>query len=75
MLSLFSEIACFVCFKASFKISSWRSFAKTEALKLKSSPIVFCRMLSLPTRVIFVAESSRYAAECFRLDALDYLEG
>lgn len=35
----------------------------------------FCRMLSLPTRVIFVAESSRYAAECFRLDALDYLEG
>lgn len=23
----------------------------------------------------FVAESSRYAAECFRLDALDYLEG
>lgn len=32
-------------------------------------------MLSLPTRVIFVAESSRYAAECFRLDALDYLEG
>ena len=35
----------------------------------------FCRMLSLPTRVIFVADTDRYAAECFRLDALDYLAG
>lgn len=35
----------------------------------------FCRMLSLPTRVIFVAETGGYAAECFRLDALDYLTG
>ena len=33
----------------------------------------FSRMLSLPTRVIFVADTGRYAAECFRLDALDYL--
>lgn len=35
----------------------------------------FCRMLSLPTRVIFVADTAGYAAECFRLDALDYLTG
>lgn len=35
----------------------------------------FCQMLSLPTRVIFVADTDRYAAECFRLDALDYLVG
>ncbi len=35
----------------------------------------FCRMLSLPTRVIFVADTDKYAAECFRLDALDYLAG
>lgn len=35
----------------------------------------FCRMLSLPTRVIFVADTDRYAVECFRLDALDYLVG
>lgn len=35
----------------------------------------FSRMLSLPTRVIFVADTDRYAAECFRLDALDYLAG
>lgn len=33
----------------------------------------FCRMLSLPTRVIFVADTERHAAGCFRLDALDYL--
>lgn len=33
----------------------------------------FCRLLSLPTRVIFIADSEQYAAECFRLDALDYL--
>lgn len=35
----------------------------------------FSRMLSLPTRVIFVADTDLYAAECFRLDALDYLAG
>lgn len=35
----------------------------------------FCRLLSSPTRVIFLAGSERYAAECFRLDALDYLVG
>lgn len=33
----------------------------------------FCKLLSLPTRVIFIADSDRYAAEGFRLDALDYL--
>lgn len=33
----------------------------------------FSRLLSTPTRVIFVSDSDRYAAECFRLDALDYL--
>ena len=33
----------------------------------------FSRMLSLPTRVIFLADTDCYAAECFRLDALDYL--
>lgn len=35
----------------------------------------FCRLLSLPTRVIFITDTDRYAAECFRLDALDYLTG
>lgn len=35
----------------------------------------FCKMLSTPTRVIFLAETGDYAAECFRLDALDYLAG
>lgn len=35
----------------------------------------FCRLLSSPTRVIFLADSDRHAAECFRLDALDYLVG
>ena len=35
----------------------------------------FCRLLSQPTRVIFIADSERHAAECFRLDALDYLTG
>ena len=33
----------------------------------------FCRLLALPTRVIFIADTDRHAAECFRLDALDYL--
>lgn len=33
----------------------------------------FCRMLSSYTRVIFVADTKHYAADCFRLDALDYL--
>ena len=35
----------------------------------------FCRLLSSHTRVIFVADTERYAADCFRLDALDYLTG
>ena len=35
----------------------------------------FCRLLSSYTRVIFVADTDRYAADCFRLDALDYLVG
>ena len=35
----------------------------------------FCRLLSSYTRVIFVADDERYAADCFRLDALDYLVG
>ncbi|MCD8293600.1 MAG: LytTR family transcriptional regulator DNA-binding domain-containing protein [Prevotellaceae bacterium] len=35
----------------------------------------FCKLLSPPTRVIFVADNGRHAAECFRLDALDYLWG
>jgi DNA-binding LytR/AlgR family response regulator len=35
----------------------------------------FCRLLASSTRVIFITESERYAAECFRLDALDYLVG
>ena len=33
----------------------------------------FCKLLSPYTRVIFIADTPRYAAECFRLDALDYL--
>ena len=33
----------------------------------------FSRMLSSHTRVIFVAPTGSHAAECFRLDALDYL--
>lgn len=33
----------------------------------------FCKLLDLYTRVIFIADTDRYAAECFRLDALDYL--
>lgn len=35
----------------------------------------FCRLLSSSTRVIFIADAEQYAAECFRLDALDYLTG
>ena len=35
----------------------------------------FSRLLSPSTRVIFLADSERYAAACFRLDALDYLTG
>lgn len=33
----------------------------------------FSKLLSPSTRVIFIADTPRYAAECFRLDALDYL--
>ena len=33
----------------------------------------FSRLLSPSTRVIFIADTPKYAAECFRLDALDYL--
>ena len=32
-----------------------------------------CRLLSSSTRVIFITDTDKYAAECFRLDALDYL--
>lgn len=35
----------------------------------------FSRLLSSPSRVIFIANTEQYAAECFRLDALDYLTG
>ncbi|ADV42747.1 LytTR family DNA-binding domain-containing protein [Bacteroides helcogenes] len=35
----------------------------------------FCRLLSSPTRVVFIAGTECHAAECFRLDALDYLTG
>ncbi len=33
----------------------------------------FCRLLSPATRVVFIASSGKYASDCFRLDALDYL--
>lgn len=33
----------------------------------------FSKLLSPSTRVIFISDTPRYAAECFRLDALDYL--
>lgn len=33
----------------------------------------FCKLLSSSTRVIFITDTDKYAAECFRLDALDYL--
>ena len=35
----------------------------------------FSRLLSPHTRFVFLADSERYAATCFRLDALDYLTG
>ncbi len=35
----------------------------------------FCRLLSSHTRVIVVADTECHAAECFRLDVLDYLVG
>lgn len=39
------------------------------------SGLEFARLLSQPTRCIFIAHDGSYASECFRLDALDYLEG
>lgn len=33
----------------------------------------FCQLLNPPTRVIFVSTAKEPAADCFRLDALDYL--
>lgn len=39
------------------------------------SGMEFCRLLSPSTRVVFVADTPQYAADCFRLDALDYLVG
>lgn len=33
----------------------------------------FCRLLSAETRVVFIAQDGQYAAQCFQLDALDYL--
>ncbi len=33
----------------------------------------FCQLLNTPTRVIFISKDKRSAADCFRLDALDYL--
>lgn len=33
----------------------------------------FCQLLKATTRVIFTASSKEHAADCFRLDALDYL--
>lgn len=33
----------------------------------------FAKLLDVHTRVVFIADTDRYAAECFRLDALDYL--
>lgn len=33
----------------------------------------FCQLLNPPTRVIFVSTDKEPAADCFRLDALDYL--
>ena len=39
----------------------------------ESNGMEFCRRLSAATRVIFITDTDKYAAECFRLDALDYL--
>ncbi len=33
----------------------------------------FCQLLNNSTRVIFISSHKEYAADCFRLDALDYL--
>ncbi len=33
----------------------------------------FCQLLHAPTRVIFLSKDEKAAADCFRLDALDYL--
>ena len=33
----------------------------------------FCQLLNNSTRVIFISSDKEYAADCFRLDALDYL--
>lgn len=33
----------------------------------------FCQLLNTPTRVIFISKNKKSAADCFRLDALDYL--
>ena len=33
----------------------------------------FCQFLNPPTRVIFISTTKELAADCFRLDALDYL--
>lgn len=43
--------------------------SRTEDL----SGLDFSKLLTQPTRCIFVAPDGRYAAHCFRLDALDYL--
>lgn len=37
------------------------------------SGMEFCRLLAAETRVVFIAKDGRYAAQCFQLDALDYL--
>lgn len=33
----------------------------------------FCQLLNTPTRVVFISKDKKSAADCFRLDALDYL--
>lgn len=33
----------------------------------------FCKLLEASTRVIFIATDKGYAADCFRMDALDYI--
>lgn len=33
----------------------------------------FCQLLPPPTRIIFISKDKKAAADCFRLDALDYL--
>lgn len=37
------------------------------------SGLQFGQLLTSPTRIIFISEGKEHAAECFRLDALDYL--